>query len=253
MNELFQEQADNKPVFDDSKDYFAELVGENAKFKTPQDLAKSKVRSDLYIQDVLRQKDEQAAYIIELQKQLDARATIEEAMDQLATRIDSREQPQKADISPKTSINYDEIDQRFDKMLTAREQKRIEDANLATTRKMLKEHLGDNFAQVVRERIDGLELSETDVNNLAKRSPKTLAKVLGLEQQDNTLFQAPPSNQRRSDNFKPQTQKRTWTHYQELKKTNPRLYLDPKIAVQMHNDHIALGSAFEDGDFHQNN
>jgi hypothetical protein len=29
-----------------------------------------------------------------------------------------------------------------------------------------------------------------------------------------------------------------------MKKTNPKLYLDPKIAVQMHNDAIELGDAF---------
>jgi hypothetical protein len=38
--------------------------------------------------------------------------------------------------------------------------------------------------------------------------------------------------------------KRTWAYYQELKKTNPKLYLDPKISVQMDKDAIALGDAF---------
>jgi hypothetical protein len=37
---------------------------------------------------------------------------------------------------------------------------------------------------------------------------------------------------------------RTWAYYQELKKTNPKLYLDPKIAAQMDKDAIALGDAF---------
>ena len=121
---------------------------------------------------------------------------------------------------------------------------------------MLKEGLGDNYVNVIRSRIDDLDLSEEDVNALAKRSPKTLARVLGieLEQKSNTpnMFQSPPVSQRRSDTFKPAVQKRTWSYYQEQKKTNPRIFLDPKIAIQMHDDHIALGSAFEDGDFHQN-
>ena len=97
-------------------------------------------------------------------------------------------------------------------------------------------------------------MTEDDVNSLAKRSPKTLAKVLGIEveNREKAVFQSPPVSQRRSDTFKPAVQKRTWSWYQEQKKSNPRIFLDPKIAIQMHDDHIALGSAFEDGDFHQN-
>lgn len=38
--------------------------------------------------------------------------------------------------------------------------------------------------------------------------------------------------------------KRTWDHYAELKKTNPKLYLDPKISKQMHDDALALGEGF---------
>lgn len=41
---------------------------------------------------------------------------------------------------------------------------------------------------------------------------------------------------------------RTESYYKQLKKDNPKIYLDPKFAVQMHNDAQALGEAYFDGD-----
>lgn len=253
MNDLLTETAE--PLFDDTKDYFTDLVGEGKKFRDEKELAKAKVRSDLYIQDILKRQDQTLAEYDSLKKQYDARASLEEKMDQLESLYASRETPPKADIQsppPKQLPPEDEFD-KFDKFLSAREKAKQEQSNLESSKKMLKEQLGDNYVQVIRERIEGLELSETDVNALAKRSPKTLARILGIEKQEETLFQAPPTSQKRNDSFKPSALKRTWSYYQNLKASQPRLYLDPKIAVQMHNDHIAMGSQFEDGDFHQNN
>jgi hypothetical protein len=45
-----------------------------------------------------------------------------------------------------------------------------------------------------------------------------------------------------------QQQKRTLSYYAELKKKDPKIYLDPKIALQMEKDSQALGPAFFDGD-----
>lgn len=41
-------------------------------------------------------------------------------------------------------------------------------------------------------------------------------------------------------------QKRTMSYYQNLKKENPTLYLDPVMNTQMHKDALVLGEAFFD-------
>lgn len=43
-------------------------------------------------------------------------------------------------------------------------------------------------------------------------------------------------------------QKRTESYYKKLKEKDPNIYLDPKFAVQMHNDAVALGASYFDGD-----
>jgi len=256
MDNLLDDKSE--PVFDETKNYFEDLVGEGRKFKDEKELAKSKVLGDLYIKDIVRQKDELANSYIELKAQYDAQAKLVDLVDRIGDqkRTNNDDTLNVIKNVPDNSIDLDSLDKRFEQLLSKREKVQIENENLKKSQKMLKEGLGDNYVNVIRSRIDDLDLSEEDVNALAKRSPKTLARVLGieLEQKSNTpnMFQSPPVSQRRSDTFKPAVQKRTWSYYQEQKKTNPRIFLDPKIAIQMHDDHIALGSAFEDGDFHQN-
>ncbi|HYT43315.1 MAG TPA: hypothetical protein VEP90_13340 [Methylomirabilota bacterium] len=256
MDNLLDDKSE--PAFDETKNYFEDLVGEGRKFKDEKELAKSKVLGDLYIKDIVRQKDELANSYIELKAQYDAQAKLVDLVDRIGDqkRTNNDDTLNVIKNVPDNSIDLDSLDKRFEQLLSKREKVQIENENLKKSQKMLKEGLGDNYVNVIRSRIDDLDLSEEDVNALAKRSPKTLARVLGieLEQKSNTpnMFQSPPVSQRRSDTFKPAVQKRTWSYYQEQKKTNPRIFLDPKIAIQMHDDHIALGSAFEDGDFHQN-
>jgi len=243
-----------EPTFDESKDYFDDLVGEGKKFKDAKELAKSKILGDLYIKDIVRQKEDLAKSYVQLKAEYDAQAKLVDLVDQIGKERNTGDDTHN--VTPTVPVNKsidEDLDSKLDQLLSKRERANAEKKNLEESKRMLRERLGENYTNVVRSRIDELELSEEDVNALAKRSPKLLARALGIDEpkvDTSNTFQAPPTNQRRNDTFKPVTQKRTWSYYQDLKKTNPRLYIDPKIAVQMHNDHIALGSAFEDGDFH---
>jgi len=44
-------------------------------------------------------------------------------------------------------------------------------------------------------------------------------------------------------------QKRTWSHYQVIRKEDPAKYMSPKVQAAMHADALALGDKFTDGDF----
>lgn len=254
MNDLLSEKDDNvfEPELDNDGDYYSKLVGEGKKFKDNQDLAKGKYLADTYIKDLERQKDELRKDLLSLRDQYNAQAKLEEMMDQIKTLDNNRDaNPNVPEQRLPPSMTEEDLMKSFDKLYTQKEQKKIEDTNLETARRMLRDKLGTNYASVVRERIEDLGMTEDDVSALARRAPKSLARLLGIEEtKQDSLFQAPPTSQRRNDSFKPSVEKKTWSYYQNLKKTNPHLYLDPKTAVEMHNSHQALGSAFEDGDFH---
>lgn len=236
------------PMIDPNKDYLPELVGDGKKFKTPQELARGKMEADLFIETMKKQQDDLRAEYLKLREESSKQAKLDELIDRLQrqTPASSDTQTAKVDNTP-PKVEFDEslIDRRID----AREAERKRQDNFTQVQNKLKERFGDNSSAVLKQQMDALDLTREDVNNLAYKSPKAFFKAMGLEEQAPASFQ-PPRSTRISENFNQKgNQKRTWSYYQELKKTNPQLYYDPKITNQMHEDYKSLGAAFQDGDF----
>jgi hypothetical protein len=50
----------------------------------------------------------------------------------------------------------------------------------------------------------------------------------------------------------PSEDHRTWSYYENLRKTDQRKYIDPKTQKQMFQDRMELGESFMDGSFDKN-
>lgn len=250
--DLLDQGNTNKPLIDPNKDYYPDLVGEDKPFKTNSDLAKAKMHSDVYIKTLERQMDELRTDYTHTLEQSKAQAKLQELIDRLENRSDSQTQQitpaQTADTKP--SFNPDDLDSIISNKLSQVEKQRKETDNWNQVQKKLNQVFGENSAHELKNRMDTLGLTSEDVNSLAKRSPDAFYNTFGLNPQPkNDPFQSPIASSRRSDPFAPQKPNRTWSYYQELKKANPSLYLDPKTNVQMQKDIIEYGDAFMDGDF----
>lgn len=220
------------------------------KDKPAEELLKAKVESDLYIKTLEKQKDELRNDYLKQREELLAKAKFEELIDRFEKapkELASSDTLAKEVESPK----YDPKEIESLVLNKIQENKVLEKqtANFNEVQNRLKERYGNSYLSILREQQNSLGLSDTDVNDLAKKSPEAFFRIMGLNQ-EREQFQAPPRSGQRNDNFAPTGQKkRTWSYYQELKKSNYKLYSDPKTQVQMHKDAAELGSAFEDGDF----
>jgi hypothetical protein len=249
---LLDQTNDNQPEqIDPNKDYLTELVGEGKKFKSPQELARGKYEADQYVRTLERQKDELRSDYLKLKDEQAARAKLEDLIDQWSNKQQSSSDNTQANEQQTTKpvIDSKEIESLVSSKIQEHELTKKQQENFAQVRTKLKERFGSNYQEVLKQQIDNLGLNEDFINDLARRYPAVLYKTLGLDQEQRESFQSPPRSNQRSDNFAPSTTKRTWSYYQKIKKENPKLYYDPKTTVQMHNDAIALGKEFEDGDF----
>jgi hypothetical protein len=249
---LLDQTTDNQPEqIDPNKDYLTELVGEGKKFKSPQELARGKYEADQYVRTLERQKDELRSDYLKLKDEQAARAKLEDLIDQWSNKQQSSSDNTQANEQQTTKpvIDSKEIESLVSSKIQEHELTKKQQENFAQVRTKLKERFGSNYQEVLKQQIDNLGLNEDFINDLARRYPAVLYKTLGLDQEQRESFQSPPRSNQRSDNFAPSTTKRTWSYYQKIKKENPKLYYDPKTTVQMHNDAIALGKEFEDGDF----
>lgn len=254
MTDLFQN--DDQPVIDENKKYYDILTGPGGKFHDPdpevakEKIARGKYEADLMIETMKRRQDQMRDDFLRLREEHMASASLNEAADRLAQ---SRQPQTNSELPNAMDVKMPdpkEIEGLVESKLQAAMQRQKEDANFNQVMGKVKEKLGPNYANVLKEQTANLGLSPDEANSLARKSPEAFYRMYGLNEQRQDLFQAPPGSAIRADqSLAPK--KRTWSYYQDLKAKDPKAYLNPKTQVQMHNDYLALGKDFEDGDFNR--
>ena len=254
MTNLFNTDGNSPtPTVDPSKKYFDELVGENGKFKTPEDLARAKVESDRFIEQL---KAEAAG----LRQELNTRLTLEQMMDKIsAPRNETPDPIPGSNQSPSNgeggakALNPEDLDRIIEQRLQEAEKRRMQEVNLNQVREVLTEKFGPDFATHLKQTAANLGIGEDFLNNLAKEQPKAFLKLIDSEAPKQAapastgLFTPPkgqsiPSN---SGSFAP-TGERKQSYYDDIKRRDPSLYWSPKVQNQMHQDAIRLGETFFD-------
>lgn len=242
--------------FDPNKNYLEELVGEGKKFATNEDLAKGKAESDNYIKTLTSRLDELRSDLAATKQDAAARANLEELIDRLSNSSNTSNSNNTNNASVETTPSFDpkQIEDLIASKIASKDLERKQEDNFKFVMGKLQEKYGANYGSALKAQSMDLGLDSAFVDQLAKNHPSVFIKTFGLDKQEATeQFQSPPRNSRRNDNFQPSgNQKRTWSWYQNLKKTDYSAYMDPKTTVQMHKDYEALGKDFEDGDFHLN-
>lgn len=229
--------------------YFQELVGENKKFKTTEDLAKGKYVADNYILRLESQLDQLRGDYLKLHEEQVAKAGLQELLDRMNVKQPQPEQTPTS-VEQKPTIDPRQIEDLIDSRMTQRERERTEASNIQTVKAKLEATLGTNYHDALQQRMTDVGISSDEFNQMARNNPKALTRLLDLDPvTPNRDPFAPPRNNIRTDQFKPNVEKRTWQWYQDLKQKDPKKYYSRETNVQMHKDALDLGAAFEDGDF----
>lgn len=219
------------------------------KDKTKEEILDAKINSDLFIKTKNAQFDDLKKDYLELREQHQTSAQLKDVLDQLEKqRTQPQNQNDQTPITPRDeavpSIKPEDISKLIADEIARNKAVDRQTQNFQTVEGKLKETFGENYQASYKQRLDSLGLSQQFADDLARNYPEVFFKTFDIGQARQESFQSPPRTNQRPSSFAPSVQKRDWAYYQELKKTNPHLYLDPKIAVQMHDDAIALGDAF---------
>lgn len=213
--------------------------------KSEAEVRKAKVESDLYIKTLEKRLDDLRPDYLNMQEELQSRASLQELRDQIAELQKlSSNNPPASEVAPE--LNLTDIDTRVSKAIAKDKQTERETQNYTFVKNKLVEKYGNNYQSYLSEQMDELGLTPEKLNERARTEPRLLIKALGLDAAPvRETFQAPPQSNLRNDSFAPKGKtQRNYAYYQELKKSDPKIYLNPKIAVQMHDDAVAQGEAF---------
>lgn len=240
------------PTSTDSN-FLTQLVGDDKKFKSAEDLARGKFESDNYIKILETRLDEMREDMLSWKKEADSRANLQEFIDQMKPQTTSTQT--QATISQDTKPSFDPsqvssiVSSEVQKLRA--QERETENYNLVLNK--LKQVHGENYASQLKKQAQELNLTDDRVNELARKEPALFMRTFGLDTQprrQESLMSPPPSSVR-NESFRPQTEEvRDWSYYQKLKQEmGPQFYYDKKLAIQMHNDALALGDRFNTGDF----
>lgn len=214
------------------------------KDKPHEELLEAKANADLYVETLKTRFDDLSKDYLEIKEQQKTGEQIQALLDRLdkANLDHTPDNTNEDQVQP--GMKPEEIEKLVNDRLSAHQRSLVQNENMTSMQAKLREHFGDNYQQAYKQRLDTLGLTPEFADDLAKNHPSVFIKTFGLEPQVTQSSHNLPRNVQRPTSFAPSAQKRDWNYYQEMKKNNPRMYLDPKIAVQMHNDAMALGRDF---------
>lgn len=246
---LLADDVDHIPAAPEN--FLSELVGEEKKFKSPEDLARGKWESDKYIKVLETRLDEMRNDFLAVKKDSETKANLEALIDRLESNKTNTTQQTQANVEQRPVIDPSELRSLVSAEMQLQTVAQQQQKNFDLVRSKLQERYGENFNSSVKQQIDTLGITQARLDEMARTEPMVLIKALGLDGPAQSRGYEPPvRSSQRSDNFAPTANaKRTWSYYQKLKQTDPKSYYDPKTNVAMHNDMMTLGKEFEDGNW----
>ena len=245
--------SNNDPILDDNyemdgvtatEDLVTNLVGEDKKYKTVNDLAYSKLSADAFIN---RLKNENK----QLRDQL-------KSTDDIKSLINGfKEAPPKEASNPvqdggeSGAFDPDTLVEKVLSSLEARNAKAREEQNMEQVKNTVQTALGPNWRNEVKQRLVEADLSDTEADAIARRNPKAFFKLLGIgptqEPSKPSLFDNPaPRSTVNTTSQAPMNVERNQTYYNNLKQKMglSSFYSNPTLQAQMHNDALRLGEKF---------
>lgn len=248
---------DKTPDFsiDPEKNYLEELVGEGKKFKTPEELARGKAEADATIDFFKNQMDRLRDDYLKERETNTSRAGLEEILNEIkqlkSASNTNNDEESGANGTDKNEPAFDpnKLQEIVAQQLTAAEQRKQREQNRRIVVEKLQERFGSDYQKALRDQTRRLGLSEEVATQLAETSPAAFLKTLGLDKQDDSDNFAPPRNQDNRGSFNQKSGKivpGSWRYYEEIRKSDPKLYWSPKTQTQMLKDSQRLGEAFDE-------
>lgn len=240
MDDLFVEQTTTTETIDEGRNYLEELVGDDKKFKSVEDLARGKAEADAYIQTLTQRLDEQ-------KNQGATLSSLKELLSEIKTKREEtpKEEPQPS-VTPDagTQVDPNTLKELLESMLNEREQTRVRETNSQKVQRVLEENFGAQATAVLNQKARELGMSLNELKDLSMKTPTAFFRLVGAQEGAQKPAVGVPLAQPGIRTASPsQTSQgaRGKSYYDNLKRTNPKLYFDQKTTVQMHKDMQALG------------
>lgn len=236
MSDIFQPIN----VTNDESVSFEALVGEDKRFKTSDDLAKAKIESDRFIDQLKRENDE-------LRKEVTSKATLDEIMTKI--REMNAPQGQQPPVTPPANPDNGSPQNIESVVATLLEKRSLEDrvrSNTEVVSQTLQEKFGADAQIHLNKKAKELGVSLDYLRRIASESPKAFFTLIGVSNERPVAAPVVAPRVLGQVHNEPvgSDGQRNKAYYDKIKAVNPAEYFSPKIQNQMYKDAMKLGDAF---------
>lgn len=229
------------------------LVGEGKKFKTAEDLAKSKIAADRFIEQLKAEK-------AQAMEELKGRLKLEDLMTKLeesnrratatSTVVTTTAETQPNTTTPNANNTLTKED--VEKLLVNREKEITEKNNLRFVAEQLKSTYGDGFQNIVNQKMKDLDMTVEYLGALAKERPNAFLKLMGSvptqEQSRATVTDLNsfiPKSSINSGSFSSKSgPPKKFSDFEKIRRSDPRVYATKAIQDEMFKLTAEYGDAF---------
>jgi len=242
MTDIFDDPQNSEgqpPNQNTSGDLLGGLVGEGKKFKTVEDLARSKVESDNFIEQLKREGAEMRQMLKDLEGKVGKQQTIKEVLDAVKEARGSDDN--------QAAVTTEELLSLVDQRIQARDSEKGKTLNYERAQSVLLDKFQNDAAKArdfVRSESQRLGMSPQELKALAQTSPEAFARILGLNQPKGS---GPSTSLRSEVNTESMSQNgsvRNAAYYAELKTKLGARFWEAGIQQQRFKDAKALGTKF---------
>lgn len=235
---------------DDGQDHKLEdYMGEGKKYKTPADVAKALAAKDTFIEQLKSENKLTRTAAEKLQDELKTRKTLQEFLDQMNSRTDSPPPAKEPNTQGEndTTLNTDAIQRIVEQTISQRSAAQREQENLDFVQQKLIEIYGPSYERNLRDRTRELGMTEAELTAMAMKTPKVFLTLVAPANAPSKSLFSPPASSVNSESFKPRSDAKTWSYYENMRKTDPSRYFSPII----HNEMMAQLTNLGEDDFYK--
>lgn len=233
----------------ESETKLEELVGEGKKYKTLEDLAKSRVEADAFIDQLKSETATLREELARLTTKTNADDTLEKLMEALKNKNNDPGSKTPEPVQPKDSGNQPGTLTSEDivKIMEAREQAQREVSNLNQSLAALKKVYGEKSDEVLNQKAVDLGVGRDEIEAIAKKSPSAFANLVGLNRSDSTTRPMARDGVHLPPNQTPKDGVRNKAYYDNVRKEMgiSKFIMDKSLQVQLHRDMMRLGDEWD--------
>ena len=221
---------------------FEDLVGEGKKYADADELAKAYANADGFIQSSKAEK-----------ARLEAENKVLKDLAEARKQSNNEEQPKGKEPNPAGERpnedepkNQEDLTAKIAEMLEERDtQKAFTDNVNAVSEKLANFYGGGDKAQkAIQAKAAELKVDPSWLMDMAGRSPEAFYRTVGV---DSKSFSTPNANTGSDVNTAAmgnQANRRNFKYYEEIRKTNSKLYYSPQLQKELMKDARAQGDKF---------